>query len=59
MEVKDLIELLKKCNPSAEVRAVREAEEDIENHWIHTIEESQRGESGYQKYGEVRLITNE
>ena len=59
MEVKDLIELLKKCNPSAEVRAVREVEEDIENHWIHTIEESQKGESGYHHYGEVRLITNE
>jgi len=59
MEVKDLIELLKKCNPNAEVRAVREVEEDIENHWIHTIEESEQGESGYEKYGEVRLITNE
>jgi len=59
MEVKDLIELLKKCNPNAEVRAVREVEEDIENHWIHTIEESKRGENGYEKYGEVRLITNE
>ena len=59
MEVKDLIQLLKKWNPLAEVRAVREVEKDIENYWIHTIEESAQGESGYEKYGEVRLITNE
>tara|TARA_B110000483_G_C17664698_1_gene339429 strand:- start:286 stop:459 length:174 start_codon:yes stop_codon:yes gene_type:complete len=57
MKVKHLIKLLKKCNPNSDIRAVKEPSEV--NYWVNGIEESHKGESGYELDGEVRLITNE
>ena len=50
MKVKDLIQLLKKCDLNSEVRTVKETEEDLENQWVYALENDQ---------GEVRLITSE
>tara|TARA_R100001086_G_C11820427_1_gene253956 strand:+ start:365 stop:571 length:207 start_codon:yes stop_codon:yes gene_type:complete len=68
MKVKHLIKLLEKCDPNSEVRAVKEPCDDPyvnniisseTNEWVHGIEESHKGDSGYELEGEVRLITNE
>ncbi len=68
MKVKHLIKLLEKCNPNSDVRAVPEPFDDpLINHiisfggneWVVGIEESHKGESGYELEGEVRLITSE
>lgn len=68
MKVKHLIKLLKKCDPNSDIRAVKEPSDDPYvdyiissevNDWVHGIEESHKGESGYELEGEVRLITNE
>ena len=50
MKVKHLMQLLKKCDLNSDVRTVNETEEDLENQWVYTLEESE---------GEVRLITSE
>jgi len=41
------------------IRLINEAVEDEENIWVHSIELSDTGASGYELDGEVRLIGGE
>ena len=59
MNVKQLIKLLKNCDPNSHIRTVKEFEEDLDNQWVCDLEESRQGESGYEYGGEIRLLTVE
>jgi cellulose synthase/poly-beta-1,6-N-acetylglucosamine synthase-like glycosyltransferase len=59
MKVKELIEKLKQMPQDLEIRVVNDNREDEENEWVYEVEFSEKGQSGYELYGEVRLLTNE
>tara|TARA_R100000278_G_scaffold120796_1_gene103579 strand:+ start:214 stop:393 length:180 start_codon:yes stop_codon:yes gene_type:complete len=59
MNVKELIEKLKKMPQDLEIRVVHDNREDEANEWVYEIELSEKGHSGYELYGEVRLLTSE
>jgi len=59
MKVKELIEKLKQMPQDLEIRVVNDNREDEENEWVYKVEFSEKGQSGYELYGEVRLLTNE
>ena len=59
MNVKELIEKLKQMPQDLEIRVVNDNREDEENEWVYEVEFSEKGQSGYELYGEVRLLTNE
>jgi len=59
MNVKELIEKLKQMPQDLEIRVVNDNREDEENEWVYKVEFSEKGQSGYELYGEVRLLTNE
>jgi len=57
----DLLKQLQKLTPKQlkeEVRLVNN-ENDEENIWLTDIEVSEKGESGYESGGEIRLIGSE
>jgi hypothetical protein len=56
-ELEELLATIK--DKSLPIRIVNEQEEDEENIWVHSIEVSDKGSSGYEEGGEVRLIGNE
>ena len=59
MNVAELIEALQKVeDKSLEVRCVTDFQ-TVENAWLYSIEESSTGSSGYECFGEVRLIASE
>jgi len=59
MEVKELIKRLDKIkDKDLDVRVVI-PEFDDENYWLSEVEVSNKGDSGYELHGEVRLIGNE
>ena len=57
MTIKELIKKLKQYENDDElsIRLVYDDEPDEGNYWLHNIEISEKGESGYP-YGEIRLI---
>ncbi len=59
MNVKELIEQLQKLPQDLEIRVVHDNREDQENEWVYEVEFSEQGQSGYEVYGEVRLLTSE
>lgn len=60
MNVQEAIEILSSLPKNLEIRLINsnESEKNEENVWLHTIEYSKTGESGYELEGEVRLIGN-
>lgn len=59
MNVKELIEKLKKLPQDLPIR-VEPIDENVEdNAWVVMVECSETGQSGYEVSGEVRLITSE
>ena len=59
MKVKELIEKLKQMPQDLELRVVNDNREDEANEWVHEVEFSEKGQSGYELYGEIRLLTCE
>jgi len=59
MNVKELIEKLKQMPQDLEIRVVHDNREDEANEWVYEVEFSEKGQSGYELYGEVRLLTSE
>lgn len=59
MNVKELIEKLKQMPQDLEIRVVHDNREDESNEWVYEVEFSEKGQSGYELYGEVRLLTTE
>jgi len=59
MTAKDLIEKLKQMPQDLELRVVNDNREDEANEWVYDVEFSEKGQSGYELYGEIRLLTNE
>jgi len=59
MNVKELIEKLNQMPQDLELRVVNDNREDEANEWVYEIEFSEKGQSGYELYGEVRLLTSE
>tara|TARA_R110002020_G_scaffold19996_2_gene68526 strand:+ start:2561 stop:2758 length:198 start_codon:yes stop_codon:yes gene_type:complete len=62
MTVQELIDALNTVkDKSLSVRVLENNldNENFENYWLHSIEVSQKGQSGYELYGEVRLIGEE
>ncbi len=59
MNVKELIEKLKQMPQDLEIRVVHDNREDEANEWVYEVEFSEKGQSGYELYGEVRLLTTE
>jgi hypothetical protein len=57
MKAKDLIKLLEKCPPNLPVRLVIDGVE--ENIWVNGVEVSEKGESGYETSGEIRIVGSE
>jgi hypothetical protein len=59
MTVHELIEKLRQVeDKNLDVRIVDENNDEA-NIWLHSVEVSDTGESGYEVEGEVRLIGNE
>lgn len=59
MTVKELIDKLYKIPQDLEIRVVHDNREDEANEWVNEVEFSEKGQSGYEVYGEVRLLTSE
>lgn len=58
--VQELIDALQKIeDKTLAIRLVNSLEDDEENIWIHSIEVSDTGQSGYELDGEVRLLGSE
>ena len=58
--VQELIEALQQIeDKTLPIRLVNSLEDDEENIWIHSIEVSDKGQSGYELDGEVRLLGSE
>jgi len=59
MKVKDLIKQLQQIkDKTLDVRVI-EDNEGIDNFWLDGIEVNDKGDSGYEMHGEVRLIGKE
>ena len=65
MKVKDLINVLQKIeDKSLSIRVIETNDFDIDgnpkpNFWLDEIEVSEKGQSGYEQNGEIRLIGRE
>ena len=65
MTVKDLINVLQKIeDKSLLIRVIETNDFDIDgnpkpNFWLNEIEVSEKGQSGYEQNGEIRLIGSE
>ena len=63
MTVKDLIKQLQKIeDKNLPIRVIEEMDNDDPNYWLRptgSIEVSDKGDSGYEMQGEVRLIGSE
>ena len=65
MPVKDLINVLQKIeDKSLLIRVIETNDFDIDgnpkpNFWLNEIEVSEKGQSGYEQNGEIRLIGSE
>ena len=65
MTVKDLINVLQKIeDKSLLIRVIESNDFDIDgnpkpNFWLNEIEVSEKGQSGYEQNGEIRLIGSE
>jgi Ca2+-binding EF-hand superfamily protein len=59
MNVGELIKVLKKLPKTLDIRLVEEGGNDEANIWLSEVEVSKKGESGYEEFGEVRLIGSE
>ena len=59
MNVKELIEELKKMPKDLPIRTVNHDKINEANNWVFKIEHNNTGESGYECCGEVRLVTSE
>jgi Ca2+-binding EF-hand superfamily protein len=59
MNVGELIEVLKKLPKTLDIRLVEEGGNDEANIWLSEVEVSKKGESGYEEFGEVRLVGSE
>ena len=61
MTVRELINKLKKCDPSLEVRTLNEIQwcDDSVNQWVFDLEQHDTSTSGYELQGEVVLLTQE
>ena len=59
MNVQDLIDQLEKLPRDLDIRVLVPTMEDEENLWVVDVDVSKKGESGFEVYGEVRLITSE
>ena len=57
----DLLKKLQKMTPRQLAEDVRllNGNEDEENIWLNNIEVSEKGDSGYESGGEIRLIGSE
>jgi len=58
MNVSELIKQLENLPQDLPLRIVDE-NNDEENLWVYGVEFSNTGESGYENYGEVRLLVSE
>ena len=59
MNVGELIKVLKKLPKTLDIRLVEEGGNDEANIWLSEVEVSKKGESGYEEFGEVRLVGSE
>jgi hypothetical protein len=59
MNVGELMKKLEKLPQDLDIRMVDIDNEDETNLWVVDIEVSNKGESGYELNGEVRLIVSE
>ena len=60
MNVQQLINKLEKLPKDLPIRTINPTSEDNEpNKWVYDIEASIDGQSGYEVFGEVRLLTSE
>ena len=59
MRVIELIKLLQECDPDLQVNTFQKDSDDPTNYWVVDVEEYNKGISGYEKDGEVLLITSE
>ena len=58
MKVKELIKALKQCPEDLTILiAIDDQNGEIDNYFVHSVELSEKGESGYEIGGEVRLNT--
>ena len=58
MKVKELIKALKQCPEDLPILiAIDDQNGEIDNYFVHSVEISEKGESGYEIGGEVRLNT--
>ena len=56
MKVKELIKTLKQCPEDLPILiAIDDQNGEIDNYFVHSVELSEKGESGYEIGGEVRL----
>lgn len=57
MTIQDLIDKLQKVeDKTLSIRVIHADSEDEENYWLGRLEVSEKGQSGYEMNGEVRLI---
>ena len=59
MKVKDLIKQLQQIEDNTLDVRVIEDNEGMDNFWLYEIEVNDKGDSGYEMQGEVRLIGKE
>jgi len=62
MKAKELLGILSKLTEEQlelDIRVLDQEGDDDINLWVHTIEVSERGSSGYEVGGEIRLIASE